>query len=130
MATRRCPVEGHFLSRERKVCRQGEKHRDTATSLSSLGYLLQDMLDYPGARSRFEQALEINREVLGEKHPDTAISLSNLGRVEQSTGDYAAARHYFDGALAILEQTLPPDNALLKTVRSNLEALDQVIPPG
>jgi len=100
----------------------GEKHRDTATSLNSLGYLLQDMLDYPGAFSRFEQALAINQEVLGEKHLDTAISLSNLGRVLHSMGDHAAARQYFDRALPILEQTLPPDNALLNTVRSYLEA--------
>jgi tetratricopeptide (TPR) repeat protein len=100
----------------------GEKHRDTATSLNSLGYVLQDMRDYPAARSCFEQALAINQEVLGEEHPDTASSLNNLGCVLKNMGDNPAARHYFERALAILEQTLPPGNALTKTVRSNLEA--------
>ena len=53
----------------------GEKHRDTALSLNSLGYLYGLLKDYTKARDYLERGLAIRKEVLGEKHPDTATSL-------------------------------------------------------
>ncbi len=66
---------------------------------NELGYYLDVVSDYEGARSYYRQALAINRRVLGEEHPDTTVSLNNLGSLLQVMGEYPAARSLFEQAL-------------------------------
>ena len=73
------------------------------------------MGDYAAARSYYEQALAIKREVLGEKHADTANSLDNLGVATSEMGDYAAARRYHEQALAIRREVLGKSTTVLLT---------------
>ena len=80
---------------------------ETAAGLcNELGFHLQMIADYAGARPYYEQALDINRKVLGAEHPDTASSLNNLGYLLRAMGDYAGARPYYEQALAIRKQAL------------------------
>ena len=81
---------------------------------NELGYYLNTIADYIGARLYLEQALTIRRKLLGEEHLDTATSLSNLGSLMQATGKYASARPYLEQALAIRRKVLGeehPDTA-------------------
>ena len=86
-----------------------------ATLWNNMGYFLESVADFNGARPYYEQALAIRMEVLGEKHPDTASSLNNLGYLLQAMGDYGCARPYYEQALAINREVLGekhPDTAL------------------
>ncbi|MGD9100157.1 MAG: FxSxx-COOH system tetratricopeptide repeat protein, partial [Anaerolineae bacterium] len=93
----------------------GEEEPEAAASLwSSLGYYLNRVADYAGARNVYERALAIRRQVLGERHPDTAQSLNNLGYLLQAMGDLEEAQPYLEGALAIFREVLGerhPDTA-------------------
>ena len=74
--------------------------------MGNLGLLLLGMGDYKGARSLFEMALEINREVLGKHHPTTVASMNKLALVLQATGDYKGARPLLEKALEINREVL------------------------
>jgi len=90
---------------------------------NTLGYHLQAIGDYAAARSYFERALAIRKQVLGPEHPATARSLNNLGMLLQAHGDYAAARPYLEHALAIREQVLGPEHPDTAGSLNNLGAL-------
>ena len=68
----------------------GPDHPSVATTLSSLGRLLQRLGDYTGAEVALRRALEI-RETLGPEHLLVAKSLYNLGRLLQDRGEQGAA---------------------------------------
>ncbi len=80
----------------------------TAGLCNTLGYHLQMIGDYPGARPYFERALAIREQALGPEHPDIANSLNNLGSLLYAQGDLAGARPYLERALAIRETALGP----------------------
>jgi tetratricopeptide (TPR) repeat protein len=94
---------------------------------NGLGYHLDSMGDYDGARPYYEKALEINRNVLGEEHPDTATSLNNLGALLRATGDYDGARPYYEKAYSILVKSLGANHPNTTTVKENLEILNSKI---
>ena len=75
-----------------------------------IGYYLQFLADYAGARPYYERALAIREKALGPDHPDTALSLNNLGGLLRALGDHAGARPYYERALAINEKALGPDH--------------------
>jgi hypothetical protein len=52
---------------------------DAGALWNSLGYHLNKLADYAGAKPYLERALEIYEAVLGPEHPYTAGSLNNLG---------------------------------------------------
>jgi tetratricopeptide (TPR) repeat protein len=82
---------------------------------NELGYYLDVVSDYEGARSYYRQALAINRRVLGEEHPDTTVSLNNLGSLLQVMGDFPTARSLFEQALKSRRKVLGgehPDTAI------------------
>ena len=95
-----------------------------ATLYANIGYHLQMVADYTGARPYLERALAIREKVLGGEHPDTALSLNNLGALLQAMGDLAGARAHYERALQILRQSLGEDHPHTVTVRGNLESLD------
>jgi tetratricopeptide (TPR) repeat protein len=101
---------------------------ERATTLSTnLGYHLQMLGDYAGARPYSEQALAIHEATLGPDHSHTAGSLNNLGMLLQAMGDLTGARSYLERALAIREQALGPDHPLTAQSLNNLGALLKVM---
>ena len=127
----------------------GPEHPDVATASNNLGRVLQALGDYAGARAACERALQIDERALGPDHPTVATNVNNLGNVlhalgpahprvatdvnslgrgRQDLGDRAGARAAYERALAIRERVLPPEHPSIRTVRKNLEALDQDCP--
>ncbi len=93
----------------------GERHPDTAVSLSDLGQLYQSQGDYPKAEPLLKQAWEINKTVLGERHPATAGSLNILAGLYDSQGEYRKAEQLYQQALKIRQAVLGerhPDTAV------------------
>gem|GEM_PF-559213 len=90
------------------------KNKRAARLADELGYYLEANADYPGARSYYLQAMEINRKVLGEEHPDTTVSYNKLGGLLVKMGDYPGARLYYRRSLETHRKVLGeehPDTA-------------------
>jgi tetratricopeptide (TPR) repeat protein len=87
---------------------------------NQLGYHLDSIGDYDGARPYYEKDLEIRRKVLGEEHPDTIKSLNNLGALQQAIGDYNGARSYFEKALEICKKVLGEEHPTTSLILNNL----------
>ena len=77
---------------------------------NSLGWHLDDVADYAGARGAYERALAIDEQAFGPEHPKVATGVNNLGLVLQHLGDLAGARACLERALAIDEQALGPEH--------------------
>lgn len=90
---------------------------------NELGYQLEVVADYNGARKSFERALQIDEKVYGPDHPNVARDVNNLGLVLKDLGDLAGAEKCAERALQIFEKWLGEDHPKTKTVRENLESL-------
>ncbi len=101
----------------------GEGAERAAGLCNTLGYHLDMIGDYSGARPYYERALAIRERALGPDHPDTATSLNNLGALLNSMGDLAGARPYYERALAIRERALGPDHPDTARSLNNLAIL-------
>ena len=77
---------------------------------NNLGYHLNMVADYGGARAAYERALAIDEAVFGPDHPKVAIRVNNLGMVLQDLGELGEARAAFERALAIDEAAFGPDH--------------------
>jgi tetratricopeptide (TPR) repeat protein len=103
---------------------------ETAANLATnLGYHLNAMGDYAGARPLYERALGIREKALDPDHQNeallrsTATSLNNLAYLLYDMGDYAGARPLHERALAIWEKALGPDHPDTATSLNNLAGL-------
>jgi len=76
----------------------------------NLGYYLERVADYVGARAAHERALAIDERAFGPDHPEVAINVNNLGSVLQDMGELARARAAYERALAIDERAFGPDH--------------------
>jgi CHAT domain-containing protein/Tfp pilus assembly protein PilF len=88
----------------------GPDHLAVAETLQTLGLLVRDSGDLPGARPLFERSLAIRERRFGPQHGLTASSLASLGYLVYLQGDLAAARPMIERALAIRESVLGPNN--------------------
>jgi predicted ATPase/DNA-binding SARP family transcriptional activator/Tfp pilus assembly protein PilF len=79
-----------------------EHTKARADALNGAGRLTQLQGDYASARSLYEKALAIMRE-LGDKQ-GIAASLINLGEVAWRQGDYVAARSLFEKSLELFKE--------------------------
>jgi|GEM_PF-1326316 len=79
-----------------------------ATILNNLGILLSDNNDMSGAKSAYEEALQISRQ-LAAKNPDiylqdVAETLNNLGNLLYVNNDMSGAKNAYEEALHIFRQ--------------------------
>lgn len=102
------PLRSHVLS-VGEFTEQGGVQTG-ADLLGSLGYYLQRIADYQGAKSANERALKIDEATLGPDHPDVARDVNNLGEVLQELGDLAGARAAYERALKIDEAAFGPEH--------------------
>lgn len=79
----------------------GNVHEEVSPTLNNLGLLLHDKAQLAEAKSHFEEALVVNRQVCESDHPTIGINLSNLGWVLVDLGEYEKALENFSESLAI-----------------------------
>ena len=71
---------------------------------------LQDHARYTEAERYFQQALQIEQQVLPAEHRHTAATLHQLGVVKWKQGRYEEAEQYLQQALRIDQQVLPAEH--------------------
>jgi len=99
---------------------EGEGLEDAANLWGNLGYYLERVADYAGARAANERALAIDERAFGPDHPNVARDVNNLGSVLRELGDLAGARAAFERALAIDERAFGPDHPKVARDVNNL----------
>ncbi len=102
----------------------GPEHPNVAIRVNNLGLILQDLDDLQGAKNLFERALAIDEKVYGPEHPNVAIYVNNLGGVLQDLGDLQGAKKFYERALLIFQRCLGENHPETKTVRFNLNSLE------
>jgi CHAT domain-containing protein/tetratricopeptide (TPR) repeat protein len=85
--------------------------------------LLDRAGDWPQARRRLEEALDIAPEAYGPAHPIVASTLNNLGHVLAELGEKQAARRRYEEALEVCRKVLPEDHPITARARNNLAVL-------
>src|SRR5262249_40802065 len=96
---------------------------DVATSLHNLAILYADQGRYAEAEPLYKRALAIREKVLGDEHPEFAKGLNNLAVLYGRQGRYAEAEPLFRRALAIVEKARGPEHPNTKSVRENLQSV-------
>jgi len=114
-----------ILMHLKQLTDQAIKRGDTLAAglANNLGYYLEEITDYPGARYYYEQALAIYRKSLGEEHFNTAISLNSLGMLLMVMGDYSGAQLYLEQALAIYRKVMGEEHTATIICLNNLGVL-------
>ena len=98
----------------------GPDHHETATSLSNLATVLNDLGDARGAAQALERALAIDEKALGPDHPNVARDLSNLAVALDDLGDLLGARQRLERALSIDERAFGSDHPKVAVRLNNL----------
>jgi tetratricopeptide (TPR) repeat protein len=88
----------------------GPDHPSVGIWRGSLGNVLRDLGDLPGAREQYKRALAIGEAALGPDHPTMGTWRNNLGLVLRDLGDLPGAREQCERALAISEAAFGPDH--------------------
>lgn len=78
-----------------------EKHLFAAPTSLGIGNVYFGKHQYEEAFKHFNQALEVNREILGDDHPYVANSFLSLGNLYRNKGSYNLATEYYEKALKI-----------------------------
>jgi eukaryotic-like serine/threonine-protein kinase len=100
-------------------------HPDVAAALNDLAGILLAEHDFIGARTNFEESIEISKVVYGPTSRQVGQSLSSLGAVFYFQKQFTNAEAKLREALPILEARLPEDDPGFLTCRNNLAAILQ-----
>jgi tetratricopeptide (TPR) repeat protein len=117
------PLRSHIVSVGDYAERAGVK--DSASLFVNLGYYLEKIADYTGAKTYDERALKIDEASFGPDHPNVAIDVNNLGSVLKALGDLAGAKTYLERALKIDEASFGPDHPKVAIRVNNLGSVLQ-----
>ncbi|CAB9524237.1 Kinesin light chain [Seminavis robusta] len=98
----------------------GKNHPSVATTYCNIVGVLDDMGDYEGAISRFEEALAIGSPVWGKDNIFVMKMYNNIGNVLQEMGEYEGALEKFEEALAIGLRVLGKDHMTVVTMYNNI----------
>jgi tetratricopeptide (TPR) repeat protein len=102
------------------------RHRDTATSLMNLVFLLCERYEAGGAVDRAEiealyaEVLDLRRELLGSGHRDVGAILAGWASFLLDQGDPQRAEQAVDEALQIWEKARPANDWVIVEARSVL----------
>ena len=103
----------------------GAEHRDTLTSISSLGNILQAQGKLAEAELYYREALEGRRSVLGDKHQDTLRSIKKMGYILEAHGKLAEAERYYreelEGRRSVLGDEHPDTLKLINSTGVRLQ---------
>lgn len=95
--------EGHAWLEESLAMNGGSDHVQAAPRAKALHRLATidlELGDYPHAAARYQESLDLYRELKDER--GTAIALNGLGGTARYEGDYARAQALFEESLALL----------------------------
>lgn len=92
-------------------------------TISNLGEVQRMQRRLLEAKSNFERALALKREILGEEHPDLATAMNNLAAVRQDLGELDEAEKLYLGSIGIREKSANPDRPALASAINNLGTL-------
>lgn len=101
----------------------GDRHRDVAFDLSSLGALLAQRGEFAEARRKLERALDLRRDLLGEVHPSVAKTTRELAELSRLEGRADEAKSLLDRALAMHRAVYPAEHV---EIAQDLIALGRV----
>jgi tetratricopeptide (TPR) repeat protein len=96
------PLAKESLKRFRAAA--GEKHTDTAASLSWLALLYVAQHDYAKAETSYKSLLTIMEEVFGGNHPNVAVALDTLAMLYQVQRKEAEAEKLWLRAAKVKEK--------------------------
>ena len=97
--------------------------KELADCLSTLGGILFDKADLPGAATAYEEALAYRRRAYGPSHPRTVSASANLAAVWIAQGELAKAEAAYREIVALDRQQLGPGHPSLGNSLSNLGAI-------
>lgn len=100
-------IRGYFTEGRDRLARSLSPNPDRRSSarvkaLAGAGVLAMHQADYPAARERFEESLDILREI-GDRR-GIALALGNLGNVAIAQGDNSAAGALYEESQAIFQE--------------------------
>jgi len=98
----------------------GDDHRDTMTSVASMGLLLRAQGELAEAEPLYREALERRRAVLGDEDPETLSSLHNMGALLQAEGRLSEAEPFYREALEQRRRLLGEDDPDTLTSMSSM----------
>ncbi len=98
-------------------------HSGIATTLRTMGLLLDEMDDPGGASILLQRAADIMKKVYGYRHPEVAETLTDLGLVYRNRNEPDRALRYYEEALGILESVYGPEHPALEEVMIGLVAV-------
>ncbi|MEM6988997.1 MAG: serine/threonine-protein kinase [Myxococcota bacterium] len=110
---------------ESAVQRMGKGGVHEADMLDGLGDVMAAHGKLEEARTHYERAIDVRRELLGNDHPTVALSLSRLAEVSRRSGSVDTARTHYEAALEIQERalgSLHPDVGRLLAKLADLDA--------
>jgi tetratricopeptide (TPR) repeat protein len=102
------------------LLKHASNENDRAHYYHQLGYIQDDMGDYPTALSLYKRALSIQEVTVPQSPPDLAASHSSIGGVYDMMGDYSQALLSHKEALAIKERALPSNHPSIATSHNNI----------
>ena len=94
--------------------------RRTATTLNSLGGVLNIQAKYADAERTFDRALAMKRALYGDDHPETGLVYNNWGVCLANQEKYAAAEPFYRRALEIYNRALGADHPYTLGTYNNL----------
>jgi tetratricopeptide (TPR) repeat protein len=97
-----------------------------ASNLAALRFRLGDEIE---ARTLWERALAVKRELFGETHPELAATLVNLGVLAAGRGD-GRARSLFEQALRVLGREVGSEHPVRRAATASLAALADHVADG
>ncbi|MEM9460325.1 MAG: serine/threonine-protein kinase [Myxococcota bacterium] len=111
-------ARGHY-QRALELCEGNNAALQHATVLHALAVLEMYEGQLERARSLFEQAYALRRELLRPDHPDFAAYHQNLGSIAAGRGDYRLAVEHYDRALWLLRSSQPDGSSDTVTLLIN-----------
>ena len=96
---------------------------ETAAALDGLGEIEFYRDDLDAAERRFEEALEIRRDLLGDDHPDTIFLLNNLATVYTYKERYEEAESLYRDVVDRLPRHADPADPRIATQMLNLASV-------
>ncbi|MBX3376190.1 MAG: serine/threonine protein kinase [Phycisphaeraceae bacterium] len=112
------PLQTSALATRRRVL--GNEHRDTLTSMSEMGLLLQHQGRLAEAEPFRREALDTYRRVLGEEHRDTVVAIISMGSLLEAQGKLAEAEPFYREALEKSRRLLGEEHPNTLMVTNNL----------
>lgn len=101
----------------------GPDHPSVATSLHTLGGLLEDQGQYATAESLYRRSQAIFEKALGPDHPNIAAILVALARLLDNQGQYAEAELFVRRALSIYEKAFGHVHLFIAISLNNLATI-------